>query len=230
MTTPREPEKEPLPTAGAAPVWQPQIAQSEAPNPARRRGAFETAAVAPANAPVAIRRAPATTAGKARRFSSTTILLVISALIALGGVGFAVGRATPTGSTSAANGANGIAGGFGADVSGRPNFGAGASGVPGAGGPAGLTGSTTISGTVVSSTADSITIQLAGGQTVTLGTGSSTTYHGQTSATVTDVAVGATVTVQTSAAAASASGSPSAGSSAGTAGTRTAIDVTITGN
>ena len=88
-----------------------------------------------------------------------------------------------------------------------------------------------MSGTVLSSTADSITIQLADGQQVTLSTGSSTTYHSQTAASGSAVAVGASVIVKTSAGASTgaiASAAASAGTGAGT--TRTATDITITGN
>jgi hypothetical protein len=156
----------------------------------------------------------------------------MSALVALGGVGFAAGRATSTGQTgtSQSNG-NADVGQFG----GGPN----ASGGPGdLGGAArvGALGATTLSGTVVSVSADSITLKLASGQTVQIATGSSTIYHGQSSANSTDVTTGATVTVQTTAGAPAGS-SPAAGSSASTNagadpgaidGSRTATDVTIT--
>jgi len=215
----------------AAPVWQPQFLQAEP--------SAETE-VEPVEAPPetletmgARRSLPAVMrpAG-ARRAGSVSLLLAMSALVALGGVGFAVGRATSTGQTgtSQSNG-NADVGQFG----GGPN----ASGAPGDFGGAarvGALGATTLSGTVVSVSADSITLKLASGQTVQIATGSSTTYHGQSSATSADVSTGATVTVQTTVGAAAGS-SPAAGSSASTnagadpgaiGGSRTATDVTIT--
>lgn len=204
---------------GDAPVWQPEVPEAQ---PAA--GGTEAAGIEPGAASAPVRSAP-TRPGRVKRASSTSILLVLSALIALGGVGFAVGRATggsSTGDTNAAALNNGFPGG-GAGASGRPDL---------AGGPNGLTSTaSTVSGTVLSSTADSITIQLADGQQVTLSTGSSTTYHSQTAASGSAVAVGASVIVKTSAGASTgaiASAAASAGTGAGT--TRTATDITITGN
>jgi hypothetical protein len=237
MTTPKEFGSDPQAAAGEAPVWQPQPRMADPETMAVDAGAFDAAGsgdgevhVAPAEAgiPMAMpaRQAMPESLRRTRRAGSTTMLLVISALIALGGVGFAVGRATSNGTgtnTTNDTGANGVPNGFpgGPGASGNPNFG-------GLGG--GLTsGSATISGTVVSATADSLTLQVANGQTVTLAIGSSTTYHSQAAASSTDLAAGKTVTVQTSGSVAGA-GSASAGASAGTTGTRTATDVTITSN
>src|SRR5947209_7833216 len=61
-----------------------------------------------------------------------------------------------------------------------------------AGGGAGVS----IQGTVTAVTAQSITLQLASGQTVTIPVEPSTTYHSRTAATASDVANGATVIVQ----------------------------------
>jgi hypothetical protein len=207
---------------GDAPVWQPAVPEAE---PAE--GGAEAAGIEPGAESAPVRSAPTRT-GRAKRAGSTSVLLIVSALIALGGVGFAVGRATSTGSggtgdTSAAALNNGFPGG-GANASGRPDF---------AGGANALTSATTVSGTVVSSTADSITIQLANGQQVTLSTGSSTAYHSQTSASGSDVAVGASVIVKTAAttgSAASPAASPAASAGTGTGGARNATDITITGN
>ena len=152
--------------------------------------------------------------GRTRRAGSTNLLLAVSALIALGGISFAVGRATSsaqagtTQSTLAADGNQGF------------------------GGPAGsgAVGAATLSGTVVSVAADSFTLQLANGQTVQVATGPSTTYHGQATAAGTDVTTGATVTVKTaSGATAGSSAGIGTGASPGSlTGTRTATDVTIT--
>lgn len=149
-----------------------------------------------------------------RRTNSTSALLVIGALIAFGGVGFAVGHATSgsTGTTTQNDNANG---GFG------PN----ASGNPGDGLRGGFGGAATVSGTVVSVATDSITVKLASGDTVTVATSSSTTYHNQTAGSSTDLAAGQTVQVQTSG---GGNAGPNASASPGTQTTRTATDVTIT--
>jgi hypothetical protein len=99
------------------------------------------------------------------------------------------------------------------------------------GGLRGGFGAATVTGTVVSVARDSITVKLASGQTVTVATGSSTTYHNQTAGSGTDLAAGQTVQVQTSGGTnpgANASASPNASAGSGTQTTRTATDVTIT--
>ena len=224
MTTPKEPATATQFDAEAAPVWTPQPAQSEADQLEGSVPMGDTANGAAVQMPEAVRRSPTRPVVRARRAGSTTLLLVVSALIAIGGVGFAVGRGTGgTGTdTSTVADQNGLTG-LGADASGRPGFGAGGPGI-------GLTsGTATVSGTVVSATSDAMTIQLASGQTVTVAIGSSTTYHNQASASSADVATGATVIVQTSGGS-GVSASASASPGIGTGGTRTATDVTITGN
>ena len=111
-------------------------------------------------------------------------------------------------------------------TSGGPGFFGGAASV----GALGALGATTVSGTVVSVSADSMTLKLANGQTVQIATGSSTTYHGQSSAASTDVTTGATVTVQTTVgtAAGSSAGTNAVASPGAANDTRTATDVTIT--
>jgi len=163
---------------------------------------------------------PVVPAARPRRSGATTALLLVGALIAIGGVGFAAGRATATGQTGTGsnitlNGGGGP--GVGPFGSFDPaNFGGGL-------GDRALAGQS-VSGTVVSVSSDSMTVQLASGQTVTIATTSSTTYHGQTSAAVTDVTTGATVTVKTTGGTNAVPGaSASASSSAGTA-----TDVTVT--
>ncbi len=220
MTTPSE----------TAPSWQPQLPETEpiaetgvdpqlAPLGTPETPAAQEAPEAQGAMP-AVRRQ-----GVARRVNSSGLLLAISALIALGGIGFAVGRVTASQTGTGQSDANAFSGQFG----GGPN----ASGFPGdLGGAAraGVLGATTLSGTVVSVSADSITVELESGQTVQIATGSSTTYHGQSSAASTDVTTGATVTVQTTVGAAAGS-SPGTNAGAGPGavnGTRTATDVTIT--
>ena len=120
------------------------------------------------------------------------VLLGFALVVAVGGVAFAAGRATAPASTGTgrfgANGGNGgFAGGFGPNASGAPNrvFGGGAAG-----------GAISIQGKVTAVAADSITIQLPSGQSVTIPTSDQTTYHSQTSATASDVTSGADVIVQ----------------------------------
>jgi hypothetical protein len=212
MTTPFEQGTVHQPAAEEPPVWQPlppaePIAADDVPAPA---------------APVSPRPH---SARPTRRSSSVTALLLISAMVALGGVAFAVGRTTSTGQSGTGqttnNAANGLGGpGFGPNASGLPNFDLG-------GRDGGFGGTATITGTVLSVTSTSITVQLADGQTVTVATGSSTTYHAQTAATSSDVTTGAAVTIKTDSTG-SNTGSASASSSPGIT-TRTATDVTITG-
>ena len=117
------------------------------------------------------------------------VLLGIALVVAVGGVAFAVGRATaPAATTTARNGFTPGAGGFG------PN----ASGAPGAfnGGFGGALGGLSIQGTVTAVSADSITLQLASGQTVTIPTTAQTTYHERTAATAAAVTSGSTAIVQ----------------------------------
>jgi hypothetical protein len=122
------------------------------------------------------------------------VLLGVAVVVAVGGVAFAAGRATaPTTTGTGRFGANGPGGG---------NFvsGPGASGAPTRGGFGAALGGggITIEGTVTAVSADSITLQLASGQSITIPTTSDTTYHSQTAATSSDVASGATVKVELS--------------------------------
>ena len=122
------------------------------------------------------------------------VLLGLAVVVAVGGVAFAAGRATAPAPTSTGRFGNG---GF----AGNGNFGPGASGAPGRGnfgGGAVGAGGVNIQGTVTAVAADSITIQLANGQTLTIPTDSSTAYHSQTPATAADVTAGKTVQVQLS--------------------------------
>lgn len=220
------------PNPEAPPVWQllpreEPLAQAEVAAAATKPPDAPQSLDSPA-APEVPPAAASSRYARARRARSTTILLVVSGLVALGGVSFAIGRATSTGQTGTAVsnvGANGSSdfGGIGAG----PN----ASGAPGDFGGrdfAGAAGTTTLSGTVVSVSADAITLELANGQTVTVATGSSTTYHDQTSATSSDITTGSTVIVQTTTGASAASSAGASASPGGLAGTRTAIDVTVT--
>jgi hypothetical protein len=184
------------------PVWAPGLEQD---------AADEAPEIEVVTAPIS----RSTARNRPRRANSTSALLVVAALVAFGGVGFAVGHATASGQAAAStqNG-NAAAGQFGPNASGPPD-----------GGLRGGFGAATVTGTVISVATDSITVKLASGQTVTVATGSSTTYHNQTAGSSTDLAAGQTVQVQTSNGTnpdANASASP------GTQTTRTATEVTIT--
>ena len=189
-------------TSADAPVWE----------PAPEFDASEDVAVVEA-APASVSKPQLRV--RARRTNSTSALLVIGALVAFGGVGFAVGHATASGQTGTTTTQNGDTAQFG------PN----ASGIPGDGVRGGFGGAATVTGTVVSVAADSITVKLSTGATVTIATGSATAYHNQTAGSSTDLAAGQTVQVQTSG---GANGGPNVSASPGTQTTRTATDVTIT--
>jgi hypothetical protein len=148
-------------------------------------------------APAAV--APATAAGpspvpvvavapRARSGGILNLLLIGAAIVAIGGVAFAVGRST------APAVAFQPAGAFdGGNVTGpRGSF------APGAGGPGAfsLGGAITLDGTVKSIDADSLTLTLADGQEMTFKLDDATTYREATDATATDIAVGDQVSVK----------------------------------
>ncbi len=144
--------------------------------------------------------APVVVAQPKKRSTASTlvnVLLGVAVVVAVGGVAFAAGRATAPASTTSGRFGNGT-GGF----AGGGNFGPNASGAPGRGGFGGAFGAggggVTLQGTVTAVASDSITLQLTNGQTITIPTDSSTTYHSQTAATAADVAAGKTVQVQLS--------------------------------
>ncbi len=146
----------------------------------------------PAPAPQAPRR------GSSSR--STSILLGVAAIIAVGGIAFAVGRMTaPTASAATGRFGTGNFGGaareFGPTASFAPGEGrVGAFGgtLPGIGGAAGIA----IDGTVQSVSGSSMTVKTSSGQTVTVDLGPSTTYHTATSASASSVKPGSSVRVQ----------------------------------
>jgi hypothetical protein len=116
------------------------------------------------------------------------VVLGIALVVAVGGVAFAVGRATaPATTATGRTGFGGNGGGFGPNASGAP--GGGFAGGFGAGG-------VSIQGTVTAVGADSITLTLAGGQTVTIPTDAQTTYRQSTATTAAAVTSGSTVVVQ----------------------------------
>ena len=119
------------------------------------------------------------------------IALLGAALLAIGGVAFGVGRATAP-AVAAANGTGTFrsANGFGPNGSFDPNA------APGRGGAFALGGGLSIDGTVTAISADSLTLKLASGQEVTFALDSSTAYHQATTASASDVSVGANVSVK----------------------------------
>jgi hypothetical protein len=124
------------------------------------------------------------------------VLLGIALVVAVGGVAFAAGRATaPT--TAAANG-NGGRFGNGGPIIGGPNASGAPTGNGGFVGNGGFLGGggVSIEGTVTAVSADSITLQLANGQSVTIPIDAATTYHSRQAATAADVTTGSTVQVQ----------------------------------
>jgi hypothetical protein len=113
------------------------------------------------------------------------VILGIALVVAVGGVAFAVGRATAPATTATGRtgfGANG--GGFaGPNASGAPNgaFGGGA---------------ISIQGTVSAISAGSITLQLTSGQSVTIPINAQTIYDQRTPSTASAVTSGSSVIVQ----------------------------------
>ncbi len=122
------------------------------------------------------------------------LLLALAALVAVGGIAFAVGRMT---APAAAASTNGRGTGFqnGAGNGGVPS-GSFAPGAFGRGGVGGAFGGITLDGTVTAVGSGTITVKTANGTETTIPTSSTTTYHQQQAATSGDVAVGATVEVR----------------------------------
>lgn len=115
------------------------------------------------------------------------LLLIGAAIVAIGGVAFAIGRSTAPAGTVQGLGANG-GGGF------QP----GASGAPFAGGGRGgdlLGGGISVSGTVKAVDADSLTLTLDSGTEMTFTLDSTTTYREAIDAAADAVAVGDQVSV-----------------------------------
>jgi hypothetical protein len=118
------------------------------------------------------------------------VLLALALVVAVGGVAFAAGRATAP-VAAAATGRTGFGGNGGGGFAGGPT----ASGAPGAG-FGGAAGGVSVQGTVTAVSADSITIQIAGGQSMTIPIDAQTTYAQRTPSTASAVTAGSTVVVQ----------------------------------
>ena len=178
-----------------------------APAYAARRAAPASAAVAPAStapayavpastAPASAAVAPVVVRSRGGGGLLVNALLGVALVVAVGGVAFAVGRATaPASAASTGTGRFGTNGQGFVPGGGGPN----ASGAPGGlGGFGGFAGGASIQGTVTAVSANSITLQLASGQSVTIPLDAQTTWHERSTATAADVTTGSTVIVQVS--------------------------------
>jgi hypothetical protein len=122
-------------------------------------------------------------------------VLAIAAVVAIGGIAFAIGRTTAPVAAADPRGAFGGAfpnGSFAPDASGGP------AGFPGGGQGAGLGlgRGLTVSGTVAALTTDTLTITTDSGQTIEVGLDTDTGYHAKSDATSADVEVGSAVEVE----------------------------------
>jgi hypothetical protein len=127
------------------------------------------------------------------------VLLGLAAIVAVGGIAFAVGRSTAPAATGGARGGNFPGGNFPAGSFAAGNFPGGSFAPDGSGGqgPAfGRGGGFNLSGTVQSVTGDTLTITTANGQTLEFTLGSETTYATKAAATAGDVKPGSKVEVQ----------------------------------
>ena len=116
------------------------------------------------------------------------LLLIGAAILAVGGVAFAIGRSTaPAGAFPGVGGLNG-----------GPIMRSDGSFDPGTGGPGSLAldGGLAIEGTVASLDADSVTLTLDNGEEMTFALDGDTRYHEATDATSADVSIGDEVSVK----------------------------------
>jgi hypothetical protein len=152
---------------------------------------------------------------------TTIALVLVAALVAVGGIGFAVGHVTaPTAAAANAGGRAAFA---------RPSLAPGQTFNPSTVAGRGL-GSVAggVSGTVQSIDGTTMTVQEANGTVVTVDLTGTTTYHGETTASPSAIQVGTGVTVQINTAAlASQTPAPSASGALG-GRTLTASDIIIT--
>jgi hypothetical protein len=122
------------------------------------------------------------------------VVLGLAALVAVGGIAFAVGRNTAPAVTGGARGGNFPGGNFPGGNFPGGSFAPDASG--GLGGAFTRGGGFNLSGTVESITDDTLTLKTANGQTLEFGLGADTTYASKTPATAADVKAGSKVEVQ----------------------------------
>lgn len=157
------------------------------------------------NEPTPVVPVIATTSARRGR-NPLDLLLVGAAVLAIGGVAFAVGRMTAPPATAAFPGGGQFTPGGvvpGASLApgqspgaGGPGAGGPGAGGPGAGGPGGFNlGGMSMTGTVTSVDADSLTLTLESGEEVTIALDDATDYWTADDATAADISVGATVDV-----------------------------------
>lgn len=186
----------PAPVAAppAAPPATPASAAPMAPQPASPATPTMTVPVAPVT--------PVVTTQRKKSGAWVNVLLGVAAVIAIGGVAFAIGRSTaPASAATTGRFPNGFQGGTFPGGSFDPGAAPNGSFDPGAfpgGGRGGFGGGLTIDGTVQSIDGTTMTIKLASGDTTTVTLDGSTAYHQSTSATSSDVAVGDDVAVRVS--------------------------------
>ena len=140
-------------------------------------------------------------------------LLTLAAVIAVGGLAFAVGRVTAPAAAANTGTASGFGqGGFGQGSFASPN----GSFVPGQGGAADggfALRALATEATVTAVAADHLTIEIGtSGQTIDVKTDAATTYHTQQAASASAVTAGSKVLLQFNAATAGAAASPAPGS------------------
>ena len=142
--------------------------------------------------------APLTVKRRSSAALLVNVLLGVALVVAVGGVAFAAGRAAAPASsgTGRTNFGNGGDVDLNGPVFGEPGFEPNASGAPGRGTFGAGGGAVSLQGTVTAVSADSITLQLASGQTITIPIDAQTTYHSRSAATAADVKAGSTVQVQ----------------------------------
>lgn len=122
------------------------------------------------------------------------VVLGLAALVAVGGIAFAIGRNTAPAATGGGRGGNFPGGNFPAGNFPGGSFAPDASG--GLGGAFGRGGGFNLSGTVESITSDTLTLKTTNGQTLEFSLGADTTYASKTPATAADVKAGSKVEVQ----------------------------------
>ncbi len=151
------------------------------------------------------------------------VILVLAAVVAVGGVAFAVGRSTAPVAAASTRG-NGL---FGNGNFARGSFAPGQSGAPGGflGGGLRGEGGFNLSGTVQSVTGDTLTITTANGQTLEFTLGADTTYSTKAPGTAADVKAGSKVEVQLQLGANGFRPNASAAPSAGPVGTASSVTV-----
>ncbi len=200
--------------------WATPEGERQAPTPENAPPALQSPPLAP-QAPVPQSAVPVATPKK-KSGALVNAVLVVAALVAVGGVAFAVGRSTAPAQASVFPGGQGMPPGF---AGGLP----GGSFDPGQAGPGGMPGggdrTMSISGTVTSFDGSTLVITTASGGQTTIDV-SGADFHAQANASAADVQVGSEVTVATEGFGfrrPDASAAPVSGS-----GAITATDVTIT--